>query len=280
VGGSDIHIYKVYVILYAMPLSPELRRLPGIAASFYRAGLLNELVTGMIKEETGRSLVEDARKLLWELETKTKVNFSGLENIPKDTGCLIVFNHPNMDVLLPAMLKLFVQIYDVNGQQVKLAMASEISLTTSNFNGKTTLPGSVQLLERFHRMYSENIISVPTAEDRKDFLGGRTSAVRKMMRALKEKNIVLMSPEGHIEKGGEISPTETYHEGSGKLAILASKMGIPTVPVAVWAEIPKEVEMVVGKPFFITTEKASLASTEAMFEIAKYLPENLRGPFR
>ena len=272
-------IGKIYVILYAMPLSPELRRLPGIAASFYRAGILNELVTGMIKGETGRSLVEDARKLLWELETKTKVNFSGFENISKDTGCLIVFNHPNMDVLLPAMLELFVQIYDVNGQQVKLAMGSEIPMMTANFNEKISLPGSVILLKRFHRLYSENIISVPTAGNRKDFLTGRAVAVRKMMRAFKEGDIVVVSPEGHVEKGGSISPAETYHDGSGKLAILASKMGIPTVPVAVWEETPKMVEVVVGKPFFITTEEASLASTEAMYEVSKYMPKELRGPF-
>lgn len=55
------------MISITMPLSPELRRLPGIAASFYKAGLLNELMVGMMKGEMGRNMVEDARKLITEL---------------------------------------------------------------------------------------------------------------------------------------------------------------------------------------------------------------------
>lgn len=261
-----------------MPLSPELSRLPGFAASFYRAGLFGEMVTGIIKGESGRSLVTDARKLMKELERKSQVEISGLENIPKEGGSMIVFNHPNMDILLPAMLELCIQVFDLNGQQVKLAMGSEIPMTTTNFNEKTALPGSILLLKRFHQMYSDNIISVPTAEKRKDYLTGRMSAVRKMMRAFKEKNIVIISPEGHVEKEGRISPVETYHDGSGKLAILATKMGIPTVPVAVWEE-GKTIQVVVGEPFFMTTEESDLVAVEAMFEVAKYLPPELRGPF-
>lgn len=150
-----------------------------------------------------------------------------MENIPKEGGSLIVFNHPNMDVLLPAMLELLVKIYDLNGQQVKLAMGSEIPMTTANFNEKTALPGSILLLKRFHQMYSENIISVPTAEKRKDYLSGRTRAVRQIMRAFKEKNVVIISPEGHVEKNGTISPLEIYHEGSGKLAMFVVSQLMP-----------------------------------------------------
>lgn len=263
-----------------MPLSPELKRLPGIAASFYRAGLMSELVVGMVRGEAGRSMVEDARKLMKELAVQTEVSLSGLENIPKEGGSMIVFNHPNMEVLLPAMMELVIGIFDNSGQQIKLAMGSEIPMTTANFNEKTSLPGSIKLLERFHRLYSENIISVPTAEDRKDFLIGRTVAVRKMMRAFQEKNIVVISPEGHVEKDGSISPIDTYHEGSGKLAILATRLGVPTVPVAIWAEGKKEVQVLIGKPFFISTGEADLAAVEAMFEVAKYMPEELRGPFK
>ena len=262
-----------------MPLSPELRRLPGIAASFYRAGLVGELVTGMVRGETGRSMVEDARKLSRELQTGKTVNLRGTENIPREGG-IVVFNHPNMDILLPSMLELFVKIFDSSGQQVRLAMASEITMTTTNFNEKTTLPGSVQLLERFHRLYSENIISVPTADDRKDFQTGRMIAVRKMMRSLKNKDVVFISPEGHIEKNGVISPVETYHEGAGKLALLASKMGMPTVPVAIWERGKGKIEVEVGTPFYIRAEEADLATVEAMFEISKLIPEELRGPFK
>jgi len=261
-----------------MPISPEMARLPGIAGKFYRAGLLPELVGGMISGKSGRDMVEDAKRLIGELEKETSINIFGLENIPKETGCVILFNHPNMDVLLPAMLGMMIGAYDTSGQKIMLVMGSEIPMTIKNFNEKSALPGSVWLLNRFHRLYSENIISVPTAASRRDFLTGRTVAVRKIMRAIKNNNIVIISPEGHVEKNGVISPVETYHEGSGKLAILATRMGIPTVPVGIW-ETRNMTNVNIGRPFFLTAKEADLAAIEGMSEVAKMMPEVLRGPF-
>jgi len=262
-----------------MPIAPELGKLPEIVGSFYRAGLVKELIAGMMKGETGRDIVLDAKRLLKELEAENQVNLMGLENVPRNVGCLIVFNHPNMDTLLPAMLKLIVGINENCGQQIKLAMGSEIPMMTENYVGKRAVPGSVSLIRRFHQMYSNNIISVPNTEDRKDFVSGRTVAVRKIMRAFKENNIVVISPEGHVEDGGAISRVDTYHDGSGKLAVLATKVGISTVPVAIWEEGNKEIEVMVGQPFLISTGDSKLAAIEAMSEIAKLMPEDLRGPF-
>lgn len=263
-----------------MPLAPELGKIPPIIRTFYRAGLVKELVDGMVEGETGRDLVEDARRLLRVLENEHHVDLWGIENVPRESGCLIVFNHPNMDVLLPAMMKLIVEIYENNGQQIKLVMGSEIPMTTENFVGKSAVPGSISLLRRFHQMYSNNIISVPNTEDRKDFVTGRTVAVRKIMRAFKENDIVVISPEGHVEDGGVISRANTYHDGSGKLAVLATKVGIPTVPVAIWGEGNKEIEVMVGQPFLISTANSNLAAIEAMAKIAQIMPEELRGPFK
>ena len=129
-------------------------------------------------------------------------------------------------------------------------------------------------------MYSNNIISVPNTEDRIDFVSGRTVAVRKIMRAFKDNNIVVISPEGHVEDRGTISRVDTYHDGSGKLAVLATKVGIPTVPVAIWREENKEIEVMVGQPFMISTVDSNLAAIEAMAKIAQIMPEELRGPFK
>ncbi|KKT40008.1 hypothetical protein A3K29_01315 [Candidatus Collierbacteria bacterium RIFOXYB2_FULL_46_14] len=263
-----------------MPLAPELGKLPEIVGSFYRAGLIKELIDGMLRGETGRDIVSDAKRLLRELESENQVNLMGLENMPRNVGCLIVFNHPNMDTLLPAMLKLIVGINENSGQQMKLAMGSEIPMTTENYVGKRAVPGSVSLLKRFHQMYSNNIISVPNTEDRKDFVSGRTVAVRKIMRAFKENSIVVISPEGHVEDEGVISRVDTYHDGSGKLAVLATKVGISTVPVAIWEEDDKEIEVRVGQPFLISTFESNLAAIEAMSKIAQIMPEKLRGPFK
>ena len=116
-----------------MPLAPELATLPDTIKAFYKAGLIRELIVGMMKGETGRDMAEDAKKLLNELESKTEVNVYGFENIPKNQGSLIVFNHPNIDVLLPAMLSLIVKVLDENGQKLKLAMVL-FSLNTTRMN--------------------------------------------------------------------------------------------------------------------------------------------------
>jgi 1-acyl-sn-glycerol-3-phosphate acyltransferase len=262
-----------------MPLAPELATLPEMIGSFHRAGLIKELVVGMMKGEKGRDMVADAKRLMKELETKNSVNVYGLENIPKESGCLIVFNHPNMDVLLPAMLELMIDIHEQNDQQIRLAMGSEIPMITKDFNDKTAVPGSIALLRQFHQLYENNIISVPTAENRKDYLTGRAMAVRKMIRAFKQKDVVVISPEGHVEINNSISPADSYHDGSGKLAVLATRMGIPTVPVAIWGGNGK-IEVNVGRPFFLRTEESDLVAIEAMSEIARIMPEELRGPFR
>ena len=99
-----------------------------------------------------------------------------------------------------------------------------------------------------------------------------------MMRAFKDHNIVAISPEGHVERNGAVSPMDTYHDGSGKMAMLSTRMGIPTVPVSVWGG--EEMFVVVGKPFYITAETANLATVESMFHVSVNLPEELRGPFR
>jgi len=261
-----------------MPIAPEMKKLPGLIGAFNRAGLIGELLKGMIGAETDRDMVVDARKLIRELEKQNPVEIFGLENIPKEGGCLMVFNHPNIDVLLPAILSMIVKLDDKTGQRVCLVQGSEIPMTTNDFNAKTSLPGSVALLRRFHGLYPKNIIPVPTAEDRNDYLTGRAVAVRKIMREFKKNNIVLISPEGHIEENNTISPPETFHKGSGKLGSLATKLGIPTVAMGVWEE-DGVTYVNIGKPFFVSSEDPDEAVVEMMYGVALTLPNELRGPF-
>ncbi len=261
-----------------MPVSAELSRLPGIAASFYRAGLMREMVVAMLRGETGRDLIEDARKILSEMEKESKIEITGLENMP-ESGAVIVFNHPNNNLIIPAILDLSVKVFDRTKQRIKLTIASEITMLSNKLNEKVALPGSPTLLNRVYGLYPDQIIPIPTAENRKDYLTGRAIAIRKILRSFKDRNLIAISPEGHIEKGGCISPTETFHEGSGKIAILATKMGIPTVPMAIWEE-EKKIQVIIGQPFYITAQESDLAAVEAMFEVSKYLPPDLRGPFK
>jgi len=300
-----------------MPIAPELKKLPEIIGKFNRAGMTSELINALIKEETNRDLVEDARRLMVEFGGDKLVNIQGLENIPrktgclvvfnhpnmdvllpallslmvkvhdngghtptiKKTGCLVVFNHPNMDVLLPALLSLMVKVHDNGGHTPTILMGGEIPLL-AKFNDTYPLPGSIKLINKFHRLYPENIISVPISTKRKDYHSGRFLAIRKTMIALKNGNMVVVSPEGHVEKDNVISPIDTLHSGSGGLSIMASNLGIPVVPVGIW-EMHKgeQAHVNIGKPFFVKTKDKEEAVCELMYRVSQVMPEKFRGQF-
>jgi len=114
---------------------------------------------------------------------------------------------------------MMVRMNEENGRNVILPMASEIPMT-AKFNEKSSLPGSIWLLKKLQSLYPDTIVPVPTAQHRHDFLSGRTVAMRKIMRGLTGGGMVLISPEGHTEVDGVMSPVETYHEGSGRLILL------------------------------------------------------------
>jgi len=60
-----------------MRLSPELVKIPEMAASFRRAGLTGELMGAMIKGNQERDFMADANRLLVELTKRTKIEVWG-----------------------------------------------------------------------------------------------------------------------------------------------------------------------------------------------------------
>ena len=262
-----------------MSLSPEIRKIPEIIGKFNRAGLTGELIGALIKGKTGRDLIEDGKRLLAEYGGNEWVGVTGIGNIPKDSGCLVVFNHPNMDVLLPAMLTLMVSIHNEGGQVPVLLMGAEIPLF-GKFNETYPLPGSVGLIGRFHRLYPENIISVPMSTARKDYNSGRFLATRKAVGALQKGRMVMIAPEGHVEMGNTISPIDTLHSGAGGLSRIASSVGVPTVPVGIWEnQKDRSIRINIGESFIVSTNDNTKAGNELMFRVAHLMPEELRGPF-
>ena len=262
-----------------MALAPELATIGGIAGKFNRAGLVGELVTGMIQGETGRDLVDDARRLLAEYGGDEFVRVSGLENIPKGHGGLIVFNHPNSDILFPAILSLMVKVYDYGGHKPVFLMGEEIPMTQV-FNKINPVPGSIALIRRFQHLYSNNIIGVPVSRSRKDYLSGRALALGKAMVMLEAGGVVFVSPEGHVEINNSISPVETLHAGTGKMAIRASAIGVSVVPVGIWEQEDRErIRVQIGGPFVIEGVGSIVAVRELMERVAGELPEQFRGPF-
>lgn len=260
-----------------MPLSPELGVMPEIASKFFSSGVATELIISLIKGDTNRNLFEDGRRVVEEFKKTTHIRVMGLDNIKK--GGIITFNHPNNDVMFPGFLDLMIEIHDKLKRDIKLVMASEIMLF-ADLNDKREFPGSIKFMERFHRMFGEAIISTPTVERRKDFLNGRAVALRKILREMEAGNIIAISPEGHIENNGEISPPETFHDGSGAISRLAARHHIPTIPVGVWGwEKPKTIFVRVGSGFYPLGNTDKEAVTDIMYHVSQQMPVHLRGPF-
>lgn len=260
-----------------MPLAPELATIRGIAGKFINAGLMGEMITGMVRGDR-RNMVDDARRLVAEYGGDEYVRVSGLENIPKGHGGLIVFNHPNSDVLFPAVLSLMVKVYDFGGHQPVFLMGEEIPMTQV-FNKINPVPGSITLIRRFQHLYSKNIIGVPVSQSRKDYLSGRSLALGKAMVTLEAGGVVFVSPEGHVEIENTISPIETFHAGTGRMAMRASAIGVSVVPVGIWGEDGTRIQVQIGCPFVIEGVGSIEAVRELMKRVANELPEQIRGPF-
>ena len=259
-----------------MPLSPELYILPEIAGNFFKTNLGQDVIKSLILGRKDRDLVTDSKRLLAQFEKYKHIELTGLQNI--NTGCLVAFNHPNMDVLMPTFLDLIVKVNDL-GRKLHLVMASEIMIF-ARLNDKKALPGSIKFMERFHSMYGGSIISTPTVTSRKDFTAGRVASVRKILEVLKKGDVVAISPEGHIEVDGKISPPETLHDGAGAIARFISKFNIPVVPVGFWGDKnASELYTKIGAPFFTNGNTDRDRSLQIMGEIANLLPNDLRGHF-
>lgn len=252
--------------------------MPGIAATFTKAGLTGEIIKDLIKGSKDRNLGKDAGKLVKEYEKSVSINLLGLENIPN--GGLIAFNHPDNDILLPGMLKLIDEIHQNYNKDVSLVIASEIMLTQS-LNEKTAIPGSATFMKRMHGMYPNNIISAPTAKHRSDFEMGRALAARKVIRQLNAGNLVAISPEGHVEVNGSISPIDSFHSGTGALSRLAARLDKPVVPIGLFY-IGKRSNIIVniGTPFKTEVSSDTEAVNMIMENISELMPLNLRGPFK
>lgn len=260
-----------------MSVSPELRFIPGVAMTFTRAGLTHEILLDIIKGNKNRDLAIDAARLLNIYKKEMSFNLEGIQNIPE--GGLITFNHPNNKILLPSILKIIYEIKAEKNKNVYLVAASEVMLS-AKLNDKTSFPGSQAFMKRYHALYPNNIISSPTVPSRSDFLTGRAVVARKILRNLKQGNLVLISPEGHVEENDTISPCNTFHEGSGALARLSAKMNLPVVPVSIWSRDRKQINIKVGMPQLMNSESNTDAVVQIMKNIADMLPHDLRGPFR
>ncbi|MEK7525340.1 MAG: hypothetical protein AAB548_03135 [Patescibacteria group bacterium] len=100
------------------------------------------------------------------------------------------------------------------------------------------------------------------------------------MARLEAGGVIYIAPEGHVEVNNSISPIETFHAGTGRMAMRASAIGVSVVPVGIWEqEDRKRIHVQVGGPFVIEGVSSIGAVRELMERIADELPEQFRGPF-
>lgn len=261
-----------------MSLSPEIRKIPQLIGQLRKNSLVSELISGAFGGQTNRDLITDARRGLEAFSEETPIALTGLENFPQEGGCLLVFNHPNVETLVPAILALFVGLNDTRGRdKIAIVTGSEIPLFKKFIRA---VPGSIAFMKRFHGLYPDNIISLPTLETRRDYERGRLSACRKILGFLKRGGVIAIAPEGHVEKNNTIAPLETCASGPATLAIMARNGSFHVVPVGIWEGSDSVINISIGNPFNVSGSGRAEALEELMGKIALLLPNHLRGQFQ
>jgi hypothetical protein len=255
-----------------MPIAPEVWQLPGIICQFGRSGLLGDLVRATF---LGRSLVRDWAKDGRKLAEVFPAEARGIENIPVKGGCLLLANHPRIDVALVALYQLAASLEEEKNRELVFLMAGELALW-----GDFSFPWLQILLSRYQALYPGTIIPVPTIKSRPGYRSGRLQATERARRALQTGKVVILTPEARTEKGNVILPKDLYRHGAGGLVKEASESGIALVPLAVWTGSGRETMIRVGEPFLVDrTLTNQEVVVEVMGKVAALMPNELRGPF-
>lgn len=244
-------------------ISPEFRTVPGLIEQLGSGYVLpNILADILLQRNSPRDFLDDAGRIALQNE----VIVDGLENIPRSGGVLLVFNHPYLTTLLPALMNLAVGINNEIGRKdFTLVMASEFRL--SGNHDDRHLPGSPAFFRGFGKLYPENIILVPQKKSRRDYDSGRVNAGTNIIRALLNGRIVAISPEGQIEKDGVVLDVHEYQSGAGKIAKWAIKKAMFIVPIGIWKDQVEELHTKIGQPLKIQSKNDQEVLREIMSEV-------------
>lgn len=230
-----------------------------------RSGLLLPYIEGTLRLRKGkdytRSVYEDAKKHNKELNIET----TGVENIPTNSGALILFNHPLGDVLFPAMYELVRVIKDYNNGDLKVVVGRSMPIDGTTWVGKKIKPTVDRLTTNFNTMFSENVINLP------DDSADRSGIVRKLIRSLKDGELIAMAPHGVVDGNG--GPKE----GVPFIARMLYGRGfrVPIIPVGIWKE-KGIINIRIGKDFDVRVLDDVFAGLAIMNNIGQLLPEKER----
>lgn len=255
-----------------MPIAPEVWQTPGIIHQFARSGLLRVFVrAAFLGRSPARDFAQDGRVLA----EVSPSEVSGIENIPGEGACLLVANHPRIDVALTALFRFAASLQEDKNRGFVFLMAGELAIW-----GELPFPGVKTLLSRFQALYPETIIPVPTIKSRPGYRAGRVQATERARRALQAGEALLVHPEAQTEVGNVILPIAIYRYGAGALVKQASEAGIIQLPLAMWIGPSRETTVRVGEPFLVDPALTDQdAVIDAMAQVAALMPNALRGPF-
>ncbi len=197
------------------------------------------------------------------LHVIARVDIEGVENIPSQGGCIVAANHlGRLDVPLV--------LYTLQREDVILIVAEKYrKVALFRFLARQL---DALFVERFEA----------------DF-----ATVRKVLRRLQQGGVFVVAPEGTR------SPTERLLPGRPGAAYLASRTGVPVIPVGVTGTEDRlvkhhlkrlhrlHIHVRVGTPFTIPPVPASAdreaylqqATDDMMCRIAALLPERYRGVY-
>ena len=235
-------------------------------------GLLRDLLTAR-----RRSFREDARTCIERLKPPLRV--AGEENIPQAGPCVVTFNH----YYRPGF----------SAWWLALAVAATVSVEMHFvITGELTYPGrwyaplgmflSKIVLHRAARVYG--FTTMPPMPPRPKDVEARAEAVRRVLDVVKrtENPVLGLAPEGGDSADGKLARPAS---GLGRFALLLSAARMRFVPVGAYEEhgefcLKFGTAYELRVPRELSVDEKDRAATQVVMEnIARLLPERLRGEF-
>lgn len=217
-----------------------------------------------------RDFIEDARKI-----AKTHpVEISGIEHIPDKGGCLIIFNHPLVSTLMPALMHLVIGISEQTRRSDCHIVMGHIKPLSLPFTDNLK-PLGQWLVDQVNNTYPDTFLIVTERTNETD--KRRTLVKAQIQDYLSRGHIVFLSPEGKTVSTGVLSSPDLFRNGSADIAYQASQMNIPLIALGIWRGPTKAhaSHIKIGEPFAVTAENVNTAKTVLHDQIASLLPSSL-----
>lgn len=210
------------------------------------------------------------------------------ENIPIDSPFFLVFNHYDRPGLAAwwclAPLAVTINAHRTHEpREVHFMMAREWHFA-SGIDHWIKQPLTRWFFGQFAKTY--DCIGLPPALDLPEYRGQGTSAIRHALALMHADppEIVGVSPEGNT--GENLGLCQPPH-GAGSMLMLLTHDTIPFLPVGIFEDTDKAININFGAPFQISvsnqlpkTQRDCQAARQVMIEIGKLLPERMWGIYR